>query len=200
MIKINLLPEELRDKVIKPVKPAVAVSSATKPGLKELILVIPLVFVLLIIGHIVFVFLGMAQSSQLNALKGRWERMAPERKALENFNSEYALLSDDSREMQRLLNDRVNWAEKLNKLSLVLPSGVWFNVILATNKDFSLGGSVVSLDKQEVSLLKQLIDSLKNDPSFFKDFNTLELGSIQKRTIGKFEVTDFTLIGTLKVK
>ncbi len=197
MIEINLLPEELRNRVIKPVKPAI-VSSGAKAGPQRLILIIPLVFAVLIIAHIVFIFLGITQPVQLRVLKSRWERSSPERKALEDFNCEYKLLSGDSQETQRLLNERINWAEKLNKLSLALPPGVWFEAILVSGKEFQLRGKVISLSKEEVSLIRQLIDALKNDLNFFKGFNTLELSSAQKATIAEYEVLDFTLLGTLK--
>ena len=199
MIEINLLPEELRSGVIKPGKSA-AVSSAGKPGPQQLILIILLVFALLIIAHIVFVFLGVTQFIQLSALKSKWERSTLEGKALEDFKSEYALLFGNSQEMQRILNERINWAEKLNKLSLVLPPGVWFEAISASGKEFQLRGKVVSLSKEEFSLIRQLMDALKNDANFFKDFSALELSAVQKGLIGEYEVADFILIGTLKEK
>ncbi|PIP18831.1 MAG: hypothetical protein COT38_01425 [Candidatus Omnitrophica bacterium CG08_land_8_20_14_0_20_41_16] len=199
MIEINLLPEELRNRIIKPVKSATA-GSGVKAGPRQLILIIPLVFAVLLIAHTVFIFLGIIQSVQLSSLKDRWGKLAPEKKALEDFNSEYTLLSGDSQEIQRLLNERIKWAEKLNKLSLALPPGVWFEAISASGKEFQLRGKVVSLSKEEVSLIRQLIDALKNDANFFKGFNTLELSAVEKGAIGGYEVSDFTLIGTLKGK
>jgi Tfp pilus assembly protein PilN len=197
MIEINLLPEELRNRVVKPVK-AQSVRVSVKPGAQQFILLVPLIFVLLIMVHIIIVFLGVARSSQLNALKNKWERMLPERKTLEDFNNEQMLYSGDSKDIQKLLNERINWAEKLNRLSLVLPPGIWFEVISVSGKTFHLQGKVVSLTKEEVSLLRNFIDDLKNRPDFVKNFNSLELSSIQKEVIGGYEVADFNLVGTLK--
>ncbi len=197
MIEINLLPEELRNRVVKPTKTE-AVSAGSKPGLQQLILLIPLIFAVLILVHIVIAFLGVVRSSQLNALKGKWERMLPERKALEDFNNENMLYSGDDKDIQKLVNERINWAEKLNKLSLILPTGIWFDAISVSGKVFNLHGKVVSLTKEEVSLLRNFIDDLKNKPDFIKNFNSLELSSIQKVSIGGYEVADFTLNGTLK--
>lgn len=197
MIEINLLPEELRNRVVKPVK-VQPVKVGAKPGAQQLILLIPLIFTALIMAHIVIVFLGVTRSSQLDALKDKWDKMLPERKMLEGFNNEHMLYSGDSKEVGKLLNERINWAEKLNRLSLILPSGIWFETISVPGKAFNLHGKVVSLTKEEVSLLRNFIDSLKNKPDFARNFNSLELSSIQKETIGGYEVADFNLVGTLK--
>jgi Tfp pilus assembly protein PilN len=100
--------------------------------------------------------------------------------------------------IQQLIGQRINWAEKLNKLSLNLPSGVWFNEIQVNSKEFILKASVISLQKEEMNLINAFIDNLKNDKDFFKDFNNLELNSAQKRVIGGYDVTDFILVGILK--
>ena len=197
MIEINLLPEELRNRVVKPVKPDV-VKTGAKPGAQQLILLVPLVFIVLITVHIGIVFLGLTRSSQLGILKNKWGKMSAERKLLEDFNNEHMFNSGNTQDVQKLLNERINWAEKLNRLSLVLPPGIWFEVISASGKNFLLEGKVVSLDKEEVSLLRNFIDELKNKPDFSKNFNSLELVSIQKEVIGGYEVADFKIAGVLK--
>jgi Tfp pilus assembly protein PilN len=199
MIEINLLPEELRNRVVKAAKPEV-IKSGSKLNPQLMILLVPLFFILLILAHIYFIVLGVSRSSQLGFLKARWEKIAPERKTLDDFNAENSLISGDTQVIRKLTNERITWADKLNKLSFVLPPGVWFQSISVTNKDFSLMGSVVSPKREEITLLRQLIDNLKNDHDFFKDFSSLELGSIQKMSIQGYEVTDFTLIGTFKGK
>lgn len=198
MIEINLLPEELRNRVVKPVKSSQPVRVVSKAGPQQLILLIPLVFIVLIIAHIVIVFLGATRSSELNALKAKWEQMSLQRKALEDFNNENMLYSGNSKDIQKFLNERINWAEKLNKLSLILPPGIWFESISVSGKAFNLRGKVVSLTKEEVSLIRNFVDELKNKPDFIKSFNSLELSSIQKEVIGGYEVADFILTGVLK--
>lgn len=197
MIEINLLPEELRNRIVKPVK-AQPVRVGNKPGPQLLILLVPLIFVLLIAAHIFITFIGLARISQVAALNGKWEKMLPERKVLEDFNNEQLLYSGDSQDIQKLLNERVKWAEKLNRLSQVLPPGIWLEAILVSGKTFHLHGKVVSLNKEEVALLRNFIDDLKNRPNFIKNFNSLELSSIQKVTVGGYEVADFNLVGSLK--
>jgi hypothetical protein len=93
---------------------------------------------------------------------------------------------------------KLNWSEKLNKLSLNLPSGIWFNELSVSKKDFILKGSVLSLQKEEMNLVNKFIDSLKKDMVFFKDFTRLELSSIQMKTVVGYDVFDFVLTGKLK--
>ena len=89
--------------------------------------------------------------------------------------------------------------KKLNRLSLDLPSGIWFNEISANlKKEFILRGSVVSLKKEEMLLINQFIDNLKKDTDFFKDFSKLEMTSAQSGEIGGYEVNDFVISGVLK--
>ena len=199
MIEINLLPEELRNKLVKLKKPEAATGAA---GLepKYFILLIPLAFGILICVQLIIGVLGLANSVQARMLNGKWRSLEPERKALQEFNDKYNLVSQDSQTIQQLMRDRVNWSEKLNALSLNLPSGVWFEELSINSKELILRGAVVSLNKEELNLIKQLIDNLKNDPAFFKDFINLELGSAVKKTFGSYDITEFTLNATLKIK
>ena len=197
MIEINLLPEELRNRIVKPVK-AEPTRVEAKPGPQLLILLIPVIFALLISVHIIIAISGIIRAGEINGLKGKWEKMLPERKALEEFNGERMLYSGDAKDIQKLVSERINWAEKLNRLSLILPSGMWFESISVSGKAFSLHGKVVSLTREEISLLRNFVDEIKNKPNFIKNFSSLELSSIQKVTVGGYEVADFNLVGVLK--
>ncbi len=197
MIEINLLPEELRNRVVKQVKPE-PVRVDSKPGLQQLILLVPVIFILIFIAHIYLFFLGVIKVSHFNALNAKWERMLPERKSLEDFNNQQMLYSGSDREIQRFLNERVLWAQKLSRLSSVLPPGIWLKSMSVSGKVFQLQGKAVSLKKEEVVLIRSFIDDLKSRPNFINNFNSLELGAIQKEAIGSYEVADFTLTGSLK--
>jgi len=175
MIEINLLPEELK------AKPK---SKKTGVGLqpKQILSLIPFIFGILICMH----------------LNNKWQKFEPQRKILDGFSKEYALLSEDALASQQFVGQRINWSEKLNNLSLKLPSGVWLNEIIVSQKDFIVRGSVVSLKAEEMNLIKIFIDSLKNNTAFIKDFDSLELGSVQRRTVGGYDIVDFNLAGNLK--
>jgi len=198
MIEINLLPEELRNEVVKANKP----ENVSGPGLepKHFILIIPLIFAFLLCFQLIAGLTGIIRFSRLNALNGKWKSLSSDRKALEKFNDKYSLASGDAQVIQQLMRDRIVWSEKLNKLSLYLPSGVWFEELSGNSKELVLKGAVVSLNKEELNLISQFIAKLKGDPVFFKDFDTLELGSAQKNTLGSYDITEFTLNSTLKAK
>lgn len=181
------MPEELK------VKPS-NISSLTKLFLKA----IPIIFAALVCLHICLAAVIIIKNTQLRHLNKKWVSQEPQRKIVEDFNKEYAARSEDALPMQQLTEQRVIWAQKLNKLSLNLPAGVWFNELLVSPTDFSLKGSVISLQKEEMSLLKRFIDALKNDAAFFKDFMGLEITSLQRKTVSGYDILDFSLIGALK--
>ena len=187
MIEINLLPEESKPKAKK-----------VKIESKSVLNFIPLVFSILIFLHIFLAIVSIIQNCRLSALNNKWHNLEPQRKILEETKKELNILSADSKAIQQLTGQRISWAEKLNSLSINLPSGIWFNEILLSNKEFSLKGSIISLQKEEMGLIDKFLSNLKSDAGFFKDFNNLELGSVQKKVIGGYEVSDFILTGKLK--
>jgi Tfp pilus assembly protein PilN len=191
MIEINLLPEELKSKVKK--KKAI---TAIEP--KYLLYIIPLFILgLLLCSHIIFAAVTVFKNNQLRVLNNKWLSLEPQRKMLDEFNKEYAIISEDALAIRKFADEKIDWAEKLNKLSLSLPPGIWFNDLSVAGGGFTLQGSVVSLEKEEMNLLKKFIDNLKNAPAFSKDFNKIELVSVQRRTISGYELFDFVLAGTL---
>ncbi|MHB8155446.1 MAG: hypothetical protein ACYDFR_05280, partial [Candidatus Omnitrophota bacterium] len=84
--------------------------------------------------------------------------------------------------------------------SLNLPSGVWFNEIKISVKDMIIQGSVISLVKEEVNLINKLLENLKADSEFSRDFVSFELSNVQKKNVGGYDIADFILTGALKVK
>ena len=191
MIEINLLPEELKAKIASR-KAKVAFE------VKYFIYLVPLVLVLLLIVHIYLGILLVGKYNQVGALNKKLRSLEPEKKQLEDFNKENASFTKDSFAIKALVDERVTWFEKLKALNNSLLPGIWFTELFVTPNDFTLRASVVSLQKEEMNTIKKFIDNLKNDAPFFKDFENLELSSVQRRTIGSFDVLDFALIGKLK--
>jgi len=190
MIEINLLSEELKADLKK---------QAPSPVLKQATAI-----AFLILGVLVFLHLGLmgilaAKSVQLNALNAQWRTLQPKLKLVQEFKSEGTVSPQSANSIQQLVRKRLTWSKKLNRLSLNLPPGVWFNEIsFNLKKEFTLRGSVVSLKKEEMFLINQFIDNLKKDADFFKDFSKLEMSSAQSEEIGGYEVNDFVVSGTIK--
>ncbi len=191
MIKINLLSKETK-------AGAGQGEAVFSLAAKYLRWIIPLALSLLVITHICLAVLAGIRVGQLHKLNKKWEGLASQRKALEDFNKEHTGVFEDAKFLRQALAQRINWAEKLNSLSLYLPSGVWFREITVSSKALVINGSVVSLQKEEITLIKKFTDNLKNDSRFFRDFVSLELGTVQTRSIAGYDVYDFVLTGALR--
>lgn len=185
MIEINLLPEESRIKARR--------TGKFPLGAEYLLYVIPIALGALIFIHVALGAVIIAENMQLNGLDKNWKGLQPKRELLKTFTSDVGL----ARELE---GRRLAWSDKLNCLSLDLPSGVWFNEITASRKELVLKASAVSLQKDEMKLIKKFIDALKNDARFMKGASSVELGSVQKRQLGGYDVVDFLLTAKLKAK
>ena len=190
MIKINLLPEELRP---KPKKPGIDLESK-----ETLYFFIPLVFGLLVIIHLALGGFFLLKNLQLGMLSSKWHKLDTQRNAVDNFRSESLQLSEDAKALQQITAKSIKWAPKLNKLSLSLPAGIWFRSLSLNASTLNISASVISLQKTEMALINQFIENLKKDNDFFADFTNLDLGSVEKRPVGGYEIADFTLTGILK--
>ncbi len=191
MIEINLLPEQLKAK-------AASRKSKVTIEVNYFFYMIPFALAFLLFVHVYLGVLLVAKHNQIAGLNKKWLGLGSERRQLEIFNKENASQTQDSSAIKAWLDERIVWSEKLAILSKSLLSGIWFSELSVTPKDFTLRASVVSLQKEEMDTVKKFIDNLKTDTVFFKDFFSLELSSVQTRTIGNFDVLDFTLNGTLK--
>lgn len=153
---------------------------------------------LLLCLHLFLAFAFMIKNGQLRKLNNKWRTLQTQRMAWDEFNKEYAIMSDDALMIRKLADQRINWAQILNKLSLNLPSGIWFNELSLASGELTLQGSVISLEKEEIGSIKKFIDNLKSDAAFFKGFNKIELFSAKARALGGYEIFDFVLTGSLK--
>ncbi len=201
MIEINLLPEELKAKI--KIKSPELVTVRTGKGFNQdqiFIYALPVLLGVLVLVHIYLGFLSIIKNNQLVSLNRKWLDLAPQKKVLDEFNKEYSVVYADAGLIQLLSSQKIFWAQKLNELSLDLPSGVWFSGISISSKNITINGSVISLQKNEVALINKLLENLKADSEFSKDFIGFELSNIQKQSIGGYDISDFVLTGVLKTK
>ncbi len=192
MIEINLLPDELKAKTRKGIK----INMETQ----HFLYLIPLVFAGLVLVHISLTAIGIVRIYEFKALENKWNKLKPQREIADNLRKKYDVWASNARLIEELNSRALHWSQKLNRLSLDLPSGIWFNEVQASRKEFVLKASAVSLQKEEMSLIKQFLDTLKNDTRFLRDFSSLELGSVQKRSIAGYDIIDFILTAKLKTK
>jgi len=199
MIEINLLPEELKIKTKgRSVDQAIVRSPLALMQDRLFVYAIPVILILFILIHLYFAVILISKNGQLINLNRKWADSAVQKKALDEFNQDFSVVSADASVLGQLSRQRIIWAQKLNALSLHLPAGVWFNDITLNSDSLTIKGAVISLQKEEVSLINRLLDSLKTLPEFTKDFFTFELTSVQKRSFGGYDISDFVLVGGLK--
>jgi Tfp pilus assembly protein PilN len=187
MIEINLLPEEVRAKN----------KMAEQTGIPPFLLVIPLVLALLLVAHLVLGVIQGIKSSQLGILNSTWNSLSVKKKEVDEFKSQRQFQAKDIGAVQALLNKRTNWAQKMNRMSQVLPGGIWFTELSISQTSFTLRGSVLSLQKDEFAAINVFLEALKNDKAFYDGFTSLELGPLKRKRIGEYEVFDFILNGVL---
>lgn len=201
MIKINLLPQELRVKTkIKDQEYKAILKQPVFNQNQLFVYAIPVLLGLLVCLHVYFAAVSIFKNGQLLALNRKWVELAPQKKALDAFNNDYSAISADSSLVELLNNKRILWAQKLNKLSLNLPSGVWFEGITVSAKEIVIQGSVISLTKKEINLINKLLENLKIDNEFSRDFISFELSNVLKKNVGGYDVADFILTGKIKIR
>ena len=187
MIEINLLPEDLRPKQVKYIVP---------PEL--LLIVLLLAFSLPVIIHL---YLGgrlLFKTLYYRSLNKQWTLLESQRQMADEWKEEHQVTSQQSAQLRGLITQRVTVSDKLQILSHALPKGIWFNRMSLNPEGFHLEGSVISLKKDQMSLLNIFLNSLNQDKRFFKDFVRLELGRVNMRTLGGYPVMDFVVEGELK--
>jgi Tfp pilus assembly protein PilN len=189
MIEINLLPEELRTK-----------SKKIELDTKYLVYLVPLILCILVPINVMLGIVGLSKGYHYATLNRTWKGLETQRRSVDVFRKEHDISSVDTKAVQQLMAQRVNVAEKLNKLSLLVPAGVWFQELSFSNKAFTLKGTVVSLKKEEMALLNKFLDSLKHDAGFVKSLSGVELSSVQRSVIGGYDVVDFVFTGNTTVK
>lgn len=187
MIEINLLPEELRIK-----------KKSIRLNLQTTVYILPLILGLLVLLHLYLIIALFVKTSSLRVLDNKSKEFEPKRIIVESFKKEQNLLLEDTKTIQAFSSERINWAEKLNRLSLDLPAGIWFTEVSMVNRNFVLKGIVLSLQKEELDLINKFFVTLKNDTAFFKDFSGMELSLIQRKVIAVYDVVEFVMSGKLK--
>jgi Tfp pilus assembly protein PilN len=190
MIEINLLPEEIKAKKV----------SAQPTPLDNLVYLLPIVLVIVLITHMYLGIVYATRSQVLAGLEKRWRTMEPQRQEVMGMKSELDASSSETRIVQAYTAKRVLLAPKLNRLSLNLPPGIWFSNVEFGRKDLVVKGSVVSLKSDEIDMVNTFLEDLKKDRDFNNDFSSVEVGALQRRTVGSYDVVDFVLTAALSPK
>lgn len=153
----------------------------------------------LIFVHISLLFINITKLAQRNHLQKSIDQIGAGKEKVDGVISNLRMTKNSYDNLIKLTTDRkIMWSKKLSALSERLPRGVWFKRVALSDKVFFIEGSAISSEQNEMFNVHTFISNLKNDGDFLSDFNELELGSIQRRSIQKIDIADFLITTKLK--
>jgi len=185
MIEINLLTEKTAAKTT-----GLRLGSFPK---EKIIFTASVIIALLVAVHVSLFVVFILKGRQAALLNKKWQELSPQWATLGELKKYYSNQVERGEEPRQIDNGVDRWALRLNSMSTDLPYGVWFNSLSFDAGNFILKGSAVSLEKEELSLINKFMDNLKGNKGLAKDFHDLTLGAVQRRTIGGYDIVDFTL-------
>lgn len=188
MIKINLLPVELRhkEKSILPLRTMALIGGG--------------ILAVLISFYILFGIRINRKEARLSELKKEYESIRPEYEKVKKLKADKERLEAKVALMEKLLIQRLLWAKKLNQFSDIMPPRVWISSFSVRGGEQTqaivIRGKTYS-DKGEkmVEQVGDFMRRIKGHGPFYKDFVNVELVSTERETIGgktevmRFEVT-----------
>jgi len=157
-------------------------------------------FIVLLMGvHLFLLFTNVKKIAEHKRLKKEWALLEPDKSDVDAVISELRSLKGKQQAAEDVLvEDKISWSQKLNILSDSLPKGVWLRKIILDEEIFSIEGSAVSTEIEEMINVHSFAGNLKKQKKFLEHFEDLELGSIQRRKINKVEIADFVITARLK--
>lgn len=188
MIKISLLPQKLRK------KESTHRIKTTLPLFPVAIIVVLVVLAL----HVIFFLLSYDRKMQLNSLEKTWEKMQPLYKEVEEVKNDLSAKIDTAEAMETILAREVYLTEFLNKINQAIPRGLWLSRLSFSYTKLIIEGSVFSFGSEEVSIVNNFFNELKNDQFFLDNFKNFSLDSVQRRDVKQYEVLDFLLTAEIK--
>jgi len=200
MLKINLLPPELRRKK----KRKIVVFEATQ----TLLILIIACEIVAFLG--IYVFINVKVGSKQKELK----EVRAEIDKLQSEVREVRILEEDAMKMEKriqiidqLMFSSLSWSRKLNEISNLIPDNIWLTSLSLNQQSVSLpqGGSaikdvlvlkakVIALPGEKaIDLVGVFMNNLKFNPSFFETFSTVEFMGTTIEKIEEKEVVGFEL-------
>jgi len=206
MLKINLLPPELKRKR----KKRVVVFEATQT------LLILIIACEIIAFLSIYVFINARVGSKQKELKGirtEIERLQAEVREVRNLEEDARKLERRLQIIDQLMFSRLSWSRKLNEISSLIPENMWLISLTSSQESVSRpggGGSVVKNvlvlkgkvlalpGERAIDLIGRFINNLKFNPSFFETFGDIEFMGTTTEKISDKEVVSFDLRCTSK--
>ena len=210
MIKINLLPEDLR----KQGSSLTNFSVDFKGREKQVIGIAVAAVIILAVVHAALFFIGYKSSAEYAAMAKKEAKLLPAKKEYESLTVEVVVSNKKAKAIDDLMANRFSWAKKLNSLSDVMVPGIWLTNIFyeekqedaplqaasqgkspkkITLKYLNISGYASSMGEEGTALVGKFIKNMKDDPSFFSDFSEIKLESIRSEKVLDQEVMSFEI-------
>lgn len=199
-MKVNLLSEELKAKK--------AVLFAGPLNLKGLILGFGIFG--LILG-LCFFFIGYNINyckGQLGQIQSGWDDTEPLLKEKESLIKRKQEVEGFHGLLKETLGRDISWLEKLAALPELLPDEVWLQELSFKREgqnppkrilDIRAAVGYLSKDEELLDKINNMVDNIKKDKAFFKEFNDLNLLEINKtRQTTQENIMDFKIKLILK--
>ena len=184
MIKLNLLPEDLRKQ---------KKDNEIDPSLLRKLFIIFVVVLASI--HLLLIFAFAIKGIGLARLKRKLPQIEPKVAEIESKKKELSRFEANTSLIEQLIQRRINTAGLLYKISKYLPDGVWLDRIDLKEDKIYIEGKVASTKKDEVTLINKFLEKFQKDSEFNKNFKNLVLRSTNVVLFNTREVITFVLQG-----
>lgn len=184
MIKINLLPKDLRKHEHKIILP-------------NRLHVFAVMGIFLILHIFLFLF-AVIKKVQLVNLKSAWSHLEPDSKKYSETKKEVKDLEARAETVKSIFSRKASFTELFSSLNAAVPQGLWLERFSLSKDGLLIQGSVISLSQNEMGIISTFLQGLKNDAVYSSLFSKIELTSVQRRSIKNYDVVDFILAGDSK--
>lgn len=185
MIRINLLPPELRPKKQRTVVHLPLKQIGVGAGALAL-----LVTVLLPLNNAL-------RSGSINRMKTELEHMGPELNKAAELQATFQRLKRQTEALQWVTTSKSHWAPRLNMLSDAVTPQIWLTQLEYAPEQGLLrvrGNALVSSGEDRSGQVSKFLQLLKEQPGFSDLFRDVELESVEHHYIQNEEVVNFVLL------
>ena len=180
MLRINLLPEELRQSTASPIE---------QFHRTPLFLVI-IVGILGILPLVFWAPIGLRRQ-QLRQLQSKVALLEPKKLVVDQLQRDLQLFRAQEAAFQGMIKGQGLWAARLNTLSDAIPDGVWFTELILEDTKLVIHGSAISLANPGMVSVTNLVQGLKADAHFMAAVKDIQIESMKRVQEGEVEVTQF---------
>lgn len=195
MIKINLLPEELK------------ISQKKKRNIEfKMPVITPRVWRIIGISagmlaglHIVFFISIMISTASYKELDKKWQSIQPDRIDAEKLIAQADGIEKKIAPIKKLTQDRILWARELNRISDLMTTGIWMNRLsIQSAKTLTIDGCAAALYGDETALIAAFMKALKDDREFSVYFDEIKMGPMQEAELEKNPIMRFKIYCTCR--